>query len=220
MYPLKENMALLAPIEKKKECLKPLDSKQVESVICGDYIEKHFSFFVLPDGDVLDCRHPLPLTHLGVTDMIYEHADEFVADPELKHLKLEESAVFDSAPGAEQIRSTASAKDKIIRRMVTNNPALAPHKSRVGIYVSDDEVLTQDLGWVKIVIFKDRNYTEMVVKIPNRMVNGKGLRGVQKSTIVEIAEMVGLDPEQVMFDTMERDKMFEQEMTGIMERRI
>lgn len=220
MYPLKENMALLAPLEKKKECLKPLDSKQVESLICGDYIEKHYSFFVLPDGDVLDCRHPLPLTHLGVTDTIYENIDEFVLQPELKHLKLEESVIFDQVPGAEQIRSTASAKDKVIRRMIANNPALAPHQSRVGIYVSDDEVLAQDLGWVKIVIFKDRNYTEMVVKIPNRMVNGRGLRGAQKATVVEIAELVGLDPEEVMFDAMERDKMFEREMCGIMDRTI
>lgn len=219
MYPFKENQDVNLPLTEKMASLKPYTIEEITESI-ETSVDKHFSFFVLPDGDVLDCRRPLYLTHLGVTDMIYENIDALSLMPECKHLKLEESAVFDRVEGPEQVRSTASAKDKLVRRLVKNMPSLFPARQQVGIYIADDEVLAQDLGWVKIVVFKDRNYTQMVVRIPNYTINGRTLKGAQRASITDIAESFGLDSEEVMQDALERNKLLTTEFGIISDRTI
>ena len=72
MYPFKENQDVNLPLTEKMASLKPYTIEEITESI-ETSADKHFSFFVLPDGDVLDCRRPLYLTHLGVTDMIYEN---------------------------------------------------------------------------------------------------------------------------------------------------
>lgn len=211
MYPFRKLEEM--PFEEKLVSLKPYEIDEIEKSV-ADGFDKHYSFFILPDGSLLDCRRPIDITHLGVTDMIYDNIDALKNDPRFEYLKLSESAIFDS--GAEGMpKATATAKQMLLRRLVIQNPQLMPCFAETARYVQDDEVLAHDLGWVKVVIMKDRNFSTMVARIPNHMINGRTLKGTQKSVITDLAEIFGLDPKDIMDDTIERNNLLTREF-GIM----
>ena len=215
----------------------------------------HYSFYILPDGSFLDCRQPLDITHLGLTDYMCKHPAEInefdLNNPKIKLIveglkkyfletknargyecllskdpEIVKSTVFDfygftdsAMLGGENMddarEATLAAKNRLLERLLTRRPDLAEHKEEVGRLIPEDEVLAHDLGWIKVVIMMDRNYSQMVVRIPNEEMNGKKVTRAQLAVIEQIAKFYGFEPKDVLDDALIRDELITREFTFI-----
>ncbi len=153
----------------------------------------HYSFYILPNGDIIDCRKPVVLSHIGMCEFIYENIEQLSSMPEFNFLKLNDSILF--KPGNEQYYKCAGAvKYAIVSDIVKRKPALRSRASGVGTYISDDSLLLHDLGWVKVVAEGVGAHMHFAIQTPTESVNGRTVTRLQGDSAKEIAELFGCEP--------------------------
>lgn len=265
MYPFRKNDEL--PWQEQLCVLKPFDIDRAtrSSNFSSDGIQyayllredgrnyNHYSFFILPDGrSCLDCRHPLDVTHLGLTDLLCQHCADLrefnLNNPFIKQIVEQLKAYFleikdvrnyegllSSNPqtvketvynffglnGATFLNgenmdspheATLMAKNRLLTNLLERRPNLTAHQGLLSNIVQEDEILTHDLGWVKIVIMFDRYSGSMVAKIPNKEIGGREVTNSQLSTINQLAKFYGFETQEVMKDTLKGDWLITREL--------
>ncbi len=180
-------------VESKTRNLIPITVNNIAEDLYKFPGKGHYSFYILPNGDVIDCRKPVVLSHIGLCEFVYENIEDLAQNPELSQLKLSDSVLF--KPGNEQYFKCAGAvKYALVTDIVKRKPALRPRANGVGTYISDDSLLLHDLGWVKVVAEGVGAHMHFAIQVPTESVNGRTATRLQCDTAREIAELFGCDP--------------------------
>ncbi len=205
----------LYTFERKLSSLIPYEIKDIELSVLNGY-KHHYAFYVLPNGDLLDCERTSGLDHLGVTDFVYQNIHTLKDNPTFDYLKLDKSLSLSAFHGLKPC--TYTAKQMLIRNMMQKNPTMKPFYPDLERLIPDDEILSHDLGWGKIVILKNHDFNSMVVTLPNKIINDRCVKETQVDTIRKTAEIFGFDKNDVWEDTKDRNRILTSELSAIANR--
>lgn len=152
----------------------------------GDF-KRHVSLYILPNGDIIDCRYPKDVKHIGIADMIYGNFARVCEIDKNNELKVHSSAL--KKYDVREI-SLSNVQTALIRNtgVCARNPEHAMETQKLKEYLSDDDLLVHDLGYVKFLIM---GRGDLHITLPNRNINGKYVKGMQLDTINDIAALCG-----------------------------
>ncbi|MBR2467553.1 MAG: hypothetical protein IKB42_00715 [Clostridia bacterium] len=162
-------------------------AKRYESYSYFEDSRRHVSLYILPNGDILDCRFPKDVKHIGITDMIYGNFAKVRELDKQNELRLDTSAL--NKYNVKEI-SLKSVQDALIRNtgVCARNPQHSKEVLMLHEFLSDDDLLVHDLGYVKFLIM---GRGDLHITLPNRSINGKYAKGMQLDTIKDIASLCG-----------------------------
>ena len=198
--------------ETKLQNLKILPVKQVLEDIYKYPNETHRSYYVLPNGDLIDCRRVVALNHEKMAYFVYEELDRLLEEPGLEELKLKDSILL--RPGNEQYFKCANAvKHALVTQIVRQKPALYQRASGVAMMLGDESLLLHDLNLTRVVIEKHGLQTYFAVQVTSLGINGKAPTGAQCDSVVQIAEMFGKDGKEVWRNAVNDARKLEEDIS-------
>lgn len=176
-------------------------TKNIEPVTCNQYADRllrlygigdyknHVSLYILPNGDIIDCKYPNNVKHIGFTDMIYGNFASIREQEQYADLKLNGSSLVKYNC---RDFSLPVVREALIRNtgVCAKNPKHKNAVDELKVFLADDDLLVHDLGYVKFLIMgRDR----LFLTLPNYNINGKHVKGMQLDTIKDIASMCSIN---------------------------
>lgn len=162
-------------------------AKRYENYSYFEDVRRHVSLYILPNGDILDCRFPKDVKHIGITDMIYGNFAKVRELDKNNDLRLDTSAL--NKYNVKEV-SLKSVQDALIRNtgVCARNPQHSKEVLMLHEFLADDDLLVHDLGYIKFLVM---GRGDLHITIPNRSINGKYAKGMQLDTVKELAAMCG-----------------------------
>ena len=146
------------------------------------------SVYITPGGDIFDCRGMVG-SHTDFTDMVYRNlsmlgdiTDEFG------------NKIYDSVMGDKDVvaKSKVEACSQVRERLIEGiglqeeDPRqLELLESRL-LYTADDDLLVQDLGFIKVGLIPKLG--SMAICVPSSGIHGHRPTGAQRATLFDIAQ--------------------------------
>ncbi len=188
-------------------------TKNIEPLTCNQYADRllrlygigdyknHISLYILPSGDIIDCKYPKNVKHIGFTDMIYGNFASIREQECFADLKVNSSALVKyncrdfSLPVVQEalIRNTG---------VCAKNPAHKKAVDELKVYLSDDDLLVHDMGYVKFLIM---GRDSLFLTLPNQSINGKHVKGAQLDTVKSIASMCSINNYEDIIENSKRN---------------
>lgn len=173
--------------------IQPLSCKQYSERLLklysvGDY-RMHISLYILPNGDIIDCRYPKNIKHLGFTDMIYGNFADIKNADINNELGLNKSAL--SKYNVREF-GLPIVKEALIRNagVCAKNPEHKQIAEELKLFLADDDLLVHDLGYVKFLIMGRDN---LYLTLPNFNINDKYAKPIQMDTVKYVASMCSIN---------------------------
>ena len=155
------------------------------------------SIYITPGGDILDCRGFVG-SHTDFTDLVYKNlsmisdtVDEFG------------NKVYDSVMGDNDVvaNTKVEACSKVRSKLLENigfdmqDPRQRELVESVALYIADDDLLVQDLGFIKLGLIPKLG--SMAICVPTKGIHDHKPTGAQRATLFEVAEFHFYDYEDI-----------------------
>lgn len=155
------------------------------------------SIYITPGGDILDCRGFVG-SHTDFTDLVYKNlamisdtVDEFG------------NKVYDSVMGDNDVvaNTKVEACSKVRGKLLENigfdmqDPRQRELVESGALYIADDDLLVQDLGFIKLGLIPKLG--SMAICVPAKGIHDHKPTGAQRATLFEVAEFHFYDYEDI-----------------------
>ena len=159
--------------------------------LSSDTRPRQLSFYITPWGNIINCRHPYNLGHIDMSKKIYGCIKDLENTPEPDNPNIYPYKKSIAFTQDQEEFSFSNITNLLLSALPfdVNAPENKDIKNDlINHQLNDDELLCQDLGFVKLV--KLSNFYE--VFIPNPLFRGHTIKEAQKDTLIDIAEILGL----------------------------
>lgn len=155
------------------------------------------SLYITPNGDIIDCRS-LTGSHISFTGFVYKNLDMFKDIQDELGYKVYESLLQDKKFSD----MTDLAVCKEVRKELVKNTGLNPNNpeqsrliSEASMFISDDDLLVHDMGFIKVGIIPRMG--SLAICTPAFSFNGHKVTSAQQSTVADIADFFYFDEVEV-----------------------
>lgn len=189
--------------------VKPITVKEFTKKLVNSPINM-MSIYILPNGDVLDCRSS-NLNHTSFTDIVYQNL------PDLQNIKTSlENKVYDSvAESKDMSNMTNIERCELVKKSLIdnvnvdhNNPEYSKILENLGNGIADDDLLVHDIGFVKMGILNANQHISFCT--PCACFHGHRPTKLQKDTAFELADFFFYDYAEYSADYREACRVGEE----------
>ena len=159
----------------------------------------HESLYIAPNGKIIDCKYPnLTGSHIQTTQLFYKNIYELANSDEYKDLNIKKSYAYPERE--DYIARIIQIKDKLKQNAkldFVNNKFSTNEYSQEEIFIEhinsllkDDDLIVQDLGFIRLMCMKENFNTHIAVTIPVPILKGKSYTANQMDTIKQIENIL------------------------------
>lgn len=167
--------------------VKPITVKEFTKKLVNSPINV-MSVYILPNGDVLDCRSS-NLNHTSFTDVVYQNLSDLQNIKTTGENKLYDSVVENKdMSNMTNIERCELVKKSLINNVNVdqNNPTYSKMLENLGNKIADDDLLVHDMGFVKMGILNTNQHISFCT--PCASFHGHRPTKLQKDTAFELAD--------------------------------
>ena len=155
------------------------------------------SIYITPGGDILDCRGFVG-SHTDFTDLVYRNLSMISDITDEFGNKVYDSAMGDSDVVANtKVEACSKVRNKLLDHIGFDmtDPKQRELVESGALYIADDDLLVQDLGFIKLGLIPKLG--SMAICVPASGIHGHKPTSAQRATLFEVAEFHFYDYEDI-----------------------